>query len=123
MFDAVLLLAAPTFLAWTTLGALVGAADRREGVTGRWRRAPALGLARCRPSPGSGGAHSGAMRLYATGRPRDLARAPPLAPTTTASSSGGARRAPRAAVRRARAARRASPSRALAPAARTLRGC
>jgi hypothetical protein len=81
-FDAVLLLAAPSFLAWTALGALVGAADRLDGATPPGlRRGPALGLVSLLAlAAGLGAAHTLAMALYAGGRPRALARAATLAP-------------------------------------------
>jgi O-antigen ligase len=127
-FDAVLLLAAPSFLAWTAMGALVGAADRREGVTGPGlRRAPATALAALLAlGTGLGAAHAAAMALYAAGRPRALARAAALAPgdyrIQLRAAQAGHPTSNCAAVRRA-----AGRALAIAPSAptarRTMRAC
>ncbi len=76
-FDAVLLLAAPTFLAWVGAGALTGDAAHGRPLLPRGARllAPPL-LA----SAAVGAAHATAMQLFSTGRPRAVEQAAALAP-------------------------------------------
>lgn len=85
-FDAVLLLAAPSFLAWTTLGALAGAADLRmrdwhefARPTSQRLATAALGMLLA-AGVALGLAHGCAMALYSTGRTRAVAQAAVLAP-------------------------------------------
>jgi hypothetical protein len=140
-FDAVLLLAAPTFLAWTAAGALAfgGAGeDTSEGATGR----PSVGAAGRRPgaprllspvlvgalavSAAVGLARAGAMRLFSSGRAGTIGQAALLAPGDYRIQLRAAQVAQQAG-RCDEARRRAGAARALAPAAaapgRVLRAC
>lgn len=89
-FDAVLLLAAPTFLAWSAVGGLVGASEcaqrARAGTTlpgpvfGPSKLAAAALGAVLAVSAALGMAHGIAMALYSTGRTQALGQAAVLAP-------------------------------------------
>lgn len=85
-FDAVLLLAAPSFLAWTTLGALAGSADLRMrdwhelALPFRRRFATSALAVLLVGGAALGAAHGSAMALYSTGRSQAMAQAAVLAP-------------------------------------------
>ncbi len=132
MFDAVLLLAAPAFLAWGAAGALVGATD----TPGRLQRVPvsraaarigtAILILSLAAAAAVAGVRVAAMRLLVTGRPTAVEWAARLAPgdyrvqlrAAQLAAQGG-----RCAVarRRAGAARTLNP--ASVEAARVLRAC
>jgi hypothetical protein len=131
-FDAVLLLAAPSFLVWTAAGALAGGG---EGPSAR----PGPGRAAALPEPvarllvlvlataaAAGVAHAGAMALTSSGRSRALDLAARLAPgdyriQLRAAQDGAASGRCEAARARATKAHRLAPA---APApARVLRAC
>ena len=87
LVDAVLLLPAPAFLAWTTLGALAGASGSEAGalrplaVPRRARRLAALALGLALLGGAARGVAQGrAMALFGTGRAADLAAAARLDP-------------------------------------------
>jgi hypothetical protein len=113
-FDAVLLLAAPSFLAWTAAGALAGDGGTRPRgrlrLTGRLIAAalPAALVA----AAGLGAAHAAAMGLYGAARPGPLAAAARLAP--------GDYRVQLRAAQAALQGGRCDPARARAAAARRL---
>jgi hypothetical protein len=124
-FDAVLLLAAPSFLTWTAVGAL-GADDAGLGAGARrprgWRVLAGALLA----VAAVGAAHLGAMALASTGRDRAIDVAARLAPGDYRIQLRAAQVAQQSG--RCEAARhRAATAQALAPTAaapaRVLRAC
>ncbi len=127
-FDAVLLLAAPSFLAWTAAGALAGpdeASGRPRPITPRsWGRRPLI--AALLAAGAMGVCHAVAMQLFSSGRGRTLELAARLAPGDYRIQLRVAQLALRggrcdAARVRAAAAHRMAPS---APAAsRIVRAC
>ena len=77
-FDAVLLLAAPAFLTWTTAGALAGADD--APARGRPRGASWLLVGALLAAAVVSAAHAAAMDLFSDGRARALDQAARIAP-------------------------------------------
>jgi O-antigen ligase len=81
-FDAVLLLAAPSFLAWTVAGALAGGGDAPPAAPAKPSRPPLRRLLATAllAAAGVGASHAAAMQLFSAGRGRALDLAARLAP-------------------------------------------